>query len=404
MSLSPKQIEYLKNCNHRWNIKVGATGSGKSWLDYAVVIPQRMLAAHKEGANVLLGNTQGTIIRNIIEPMREIWGEHLVSALHSDNTVDLFGKSAYVLGADSRKHVARIQGMTIEYAYGDEMTTWDESVFQMLKSRLRCKHSVFDGTCNPDNPTHFLKQFIDSDFDIYCQTSVIDDNPFLPPEFVANLKQEYEGTVYYDRFILGKWTRAEGIIYDMFDRKKHVVASADRPYTVYYISMDYGTLNPTAMLLWGKFDGKWYQVDEYYYSGRDSNRQKTDEEYYSELVNLIGSRSIRAVIIDPSAASMIACIKRHGKFTVIPADNAVQDGIRDTATELNAGRLLICDRCKNTIAEYEAYSWDGKASAKGEDKPIKENDHAMDATRYFIHTIVKRPKAKVANRYMLGIY
>lgn len=404
MSLSPKQIEYLKNCDHRWNIKVGATGSGKSWLDYAVVIPQRMLAAHKEGANVLLGNTQGTIIRNIIEPMREIWGEHLVSALHSDNTVDLFGKSAYVLGADSRKHVARIQGMTIEYAYGDEMTTWDESVFQMLKSRLRCKHSVFDGTCNPDNPTHFLKQFIDSDFDIYCQTSVIDDNPFLPPEFVANLKQEYEGTVYYDRFILGKWTRAEGIIYDMFDRKKHVVTSADRPYTVYYISMDYGTLNPTAMLLWGKFDSKWYQVDEYYYSGRDSNRQKTDEEYYSELVNLIGSRSIRAVIIDPSAASMIACIKRHGKFTVIPADNAVQDGIRDTATELNAGRLLICDRCKNTIAEYEAYSWDGKASAKGEDKPIKENDHAMDATRYFIHTIVKRPKAKVANRYMLGIY
>lgn len=216
MALSTKQKEYLKNCNHRWNIKVGATGSGKSWLDYAVVIPKRIMALRGQGAAVLLGNTQGTLSRNILDPMREIWGETLVGTISSDNTAKLFGHKVHILGADNRKHVARLQGMTIEYAYGDEMTTWNEDVFQMLKSRLRCEHSYFDGTANPDNPQHFLKKFIDSDADVFCQTSTIDDNPFLPAQIVADLKKEYTGTVYYNRFILGQWAAAEGIIYRVF--------------------------------------------------------------------------------------------------------------------------------------------------------------------------------------------
>lgn len=159
--LSTKQKEYLASCSHRWNLKVGATGSGKSWLDYAVVIPQRLLALRGEGAAVMLGNTQGTISRNVLDPMREIWGEALVGTISSDNTARLFGRRVHILGADSKKHVARIQGMTIEYGYGDEMTTWDEDVFQMLKTRLRCPHSHFDGTANPDSQEHFLKKFID---------------------------------------------------------------------------------------------------------------------------------------------------------------------------------------------------------------------------------------------------
>lgn len=216
MALSNKQIEYLQRCNHRWNIKVGATGSGKSWLDYAVVIPKRLLALRGQGAAVLLGNTQGTLSRNILDPMREIWGPQLVGTISNDNTAQLFGKKVHVLGADNKKHVARLQGMTIEYGYGDEMTTWNEEVFQMLKSRLRCEHSFFDGTANPDNPQHFLKVFMDSDADVFYQTSTIDDNPFLPREFVENLKKEYAGTVYYNRFILGQWAAAEGIIYRAF--------------------------------------------------------------------------------------------------------------------------------------------------------------------------------------------
>lgn len=215
--LSTKQLEYLSQCNHRWNLKVGATGSGKSWLDYALVIPKRLLALRGEGAAVMLGNTQGTLSRNVLDPMREIWGEGLVGTISSDNTARLFGRRVHILGADSKKHVARIQGMTIEYGYGDEMTTWDEAVFQMLKTRLRCPHSHFDGTANPDSPQHFLKKFIDDPkVDVFCQTSTINDNPFLPTKFVNDLKHELAGTVYYNRFILGQWAAAGGIIYRPF--------------------------------------------------------------------------------------------------------------------------------------------------------------------------------------------
>ena len=219
MPLTEFQQEFLRNCSHRWNIKTGATRSGKTYLDCAVTIPQRILAARDEGLLVMLGNTLGTLERNVLEPMRALWGPELVGVVRtsaSGNIVQLFGRKVYVLGADNKKHIARIQGAAFEYAYGDEITTWDEGVFQMLKSRLSCPHSHFDGTCNPENPQHWFKKFLDSDADIYCQAYTIDDNPTLPPEFVAQLKKEYTGTVYYNRFILGQWAAAGGIIYQPF--------------------------------------------------------------------------------------------------------------------------------------------------------------------------------------------
>lgn len=214
MPLTKKQLEYLDHCDHRWNVKTGATGSGKSYLDIAVTIPKRILAAKDEGLFVLIGNTKGTLERNILSPMRDLYPE-LVGTISSDNTVKIFGKKCYALGADNKKHVARIQGATFEYCYGDEVTTWSEDVFQMLKSRLRCKHSHFDGTCNPDNPRHWFKAFLESDADIYQQAYVIDDG-VLPAEVVEQLKKEYAGTVYYDRFINGLWVAAEGAIYRTF--------------------------------------------------------------------------------------------------------------------------------------------------------------------------------------------
>ncbi len=219
MPLTEFQQEFLRNCSHRWNVKTGATRSGKTYLDCAVTIPKRICAARDEGLCVMLGNTLGTLERNVLEPMRALWGRELVGVVRtsaSGNIVQLFGRKVYVLGADNKKHIARIQGAAFEYAYGDEITTWDEGVFQMLKSRLSCPHSHFDGTCNPDNPQHWFKQFLDSDADIYCQAYTIDDNPTLPPEFVAQLKKEYAGTVYYNRFILGQWAAAGGIIYRPF--------------------------------------------------------------------------------------------------------------------------------------------------------------------------------------------
>lgn len=215
MPLTDKQREYLQNCSHRWNVKTGATGSGKSFVDYAVVIPKRILAARGEGLLVLMGNTRGTLERNILSPMRELWGPDLVGQIRSDNTVQLFGRKCYALGADNKKHVARIQGATFEYVYGDEVPTWSEDVFAMLKSRLRCEHSHFDGTGNPDNPQHWFKKFLDSSADLYQQSYTIDDG-CLPPAVVQQLKQEYAGTVYYSRFILGQWAAANGVIYRAF--------------------------------------------------------------------------------------------------------------------------------------------------------------------------------------------
>ena len=390
--LSSKQREYLANCNHRWNFKIGATGSGKSWLDYAVVIPKRLFALRGEGAAVMLGNTQGTLSRNVLDPMREIWGSVLVGTIGSDNTALLFGKKLYILGADNRKHVARLQGMTIEYAYGDEVTTWHEEVFQMLKSRLRCRHSFFDGTANPESPYHFLKAFLESKADVYCQTSTIDDNPFLPPEFVENLKQEYAGTVYYDRFVLGRWAAAGGLVYPFFsaDDPRYVVdgfapkhGSGGR----YFVSIDYGTYNPCSMGLWCVAGGVATRFRESYYDGRKNGRQRTDEEHYAELERLTSGVPVDSIIIDPSAASFIETIRRHGRYRVRQAENDVLNGIRVTACLLSAGKMQIDRSCKDSLREFGSYRWDEK---KHYDAVLKEYDHAMDDTRYFAATVLSK--------------
>jgi PBSX family phage terminase large subunit len=314
-----------------------------------------------------------------------------VSPIRSDNTATLFGEKVYCLGADNVRQVNRIRGASVIYCYGDEVTTWNEEVFTMLKSRLDKPDSIFDGTCNPEGPNHWFKRFIDSGADVYAQAYTIDDNPFLPAPFVAALKQEYSGTVFYDRYIRGLWVHAEGLIYpDAADGKCIVSFDHDRRYIQYAISMDYGTLNPCSMGLWGLSDGVWYRINEYYHDGRSTHKQLTDEEYYTELENLAGDLPITAVVIDPSAASFITLVRRRNRFRVRHANNAVLDGIRATAAAMQTGKVKICDNCVNTIAEFAAYRWDEESS---EDKPIKEHDHAMDDLRYFVMTMVHKNNA-----------
>lgn len=397
MPLTDKQKEYLANCDHRWNVKTGATGSGKSFVDMAVTIPQRIIRSRGEGLLVMMGNTRGTLERNILEPMRSIW-PNCVGNIRSDNTLAMFGKKVYALGADNKKHVARIQGATFEYVYGDEVTTWSEEVFQMLKSRLRCEHSHFDGTCNPDNPGHWFKEFLESGADIYQQSYVIDDG-VLPATVVEQLKQEYSGTVYYDRFILGKWTAATGIIYPMY--QDAIETAPDSEPSRYVLSLDYGTQNAFSAGLWGLYGDTWYRVKEYYYSGRETGVQKTDEEYardLDEFTNDIGNDTEKLrVIIDPSAASFITLLRKRGKYRVIPADNAVADGIRETATCMQRGKIKIDPCCKNWIKEAQGYVWD---ESSADDRPIKVNDHAMDDTRYFVKTMsLAKEKSKYVPIY-----
>lgn len=387
--LSTKQREYLAGCSHRWNIKTGATGSGKTYVDYLAVIPKRLLALRGQGAAVLLGNTQGTLVRNVLDPMREIWGGELVGTVSSDNTARLFGRRVHILGADSRKHVARLQGMTIEYAYGDEITTWHEDVFQMLKSRLRCPHSCFDGTCNPDSPEHWFKKFLDSDADIFCQNSTIDDG-VLPPEIVQQLKEEYAGTVFYDRFILGKWALASGLVYPFVANNpaayflRGSTAGMDGQF---WVSIDYGTHNPCSMGLWCVQRDRAVRIKERYYDSRKTRSQHTPEEDYAMLEDLARGYYIQAVVVDPAAAAFIETIRRHGRFLVRPAENDVINGIQTTAALLQSGRVLIHESCADTLREFKTYSWDDTAH---QDKVIKENDHAMDDIRYFCMTILAR--------------
>lgn len=212
------QQEYFRNATHRWNVKTGATRSGKTYMDY-YAIPKRIRSvAGREGAVLLLGHTQGTLLRNVIYPLQELWGNELVKPIRTtDNTAMLFGERCYCLGADKKTSVDKIRGMSVKYCYGDEVVTWSEPVFDMLKSRLDKPYSCFDGTCNPEGRQHWFKKFLDSDADIYCQKYTLDDNPTLDPNFVNALKTEYAGTIYYDRYVLGEWVNAEGIIYRRFN-------------------------------------------------------------------------------------------------------------------------------------------------------------------------------------------
>ena len=217
VNLTPKQIEYTQNATHRYNFKVGAVRSGKSYVDVNNVIPMRIIERRGlAGLNFIVGVSKSTIERNVLEPMRERFGERLISEISSNNTAKLFNETVYCLGAEKVSQVSKFRGASAKYIYGDETAEWNEEVFELLKSRLDKEYSCMDGAANPEFPQHWLKKFLDSDVDIYQQHYTIDDNLYLPKIVVDSLKREYAGTVYYDRYILGKWVRAEGAIYRKF--------------------------------------------------------------------------------------------------------------------------------------------------------------------------------------------
>lgn len=229
ITFSEKQQEYFDNAYHRWNFKTGATRSGKTFMDY-FLIPKRIFNVPEGGNIVIIGNSRQTIERNVIDPMKNGWGGDVIGDIQPKGAINLFGRKAWVFGADNKKSVDAIRGMSIDYCYGDEVATWHESVFDILKSRLDKETSRFDGTCNPERPQHWVKKFIDKkDIDVYSQAYTIDDNPFLADATKNDLKLEYRGTVLYDRYILGKWAAAEGSIYTPFanDTHRHYLNTGD---------------------------------------------------------------------------------------------------------------------------------------------------------------------------------
>ena len=391
--LTKRQNELLqlaKGGLKRINILHGSVRSGKTWISLVLwCIWIRNMPAG--GAYLMTAKTLTTLKRNCLDLLEELAGRRNFQYSVSGKEARLYGRKIYLEGAADSLAESKIRGMTLQGAYCDEVTLLDEEFFGMLLSRLSEPGARLFGTTNPEGPEHWFKRgYIDraDELDMLIFKFLIDDNTFLDPDYVASLKKEYTG-VFYKRFILGEWCSADGLVFPMFDPARHVCDEipAATGYAEYYISVDYGTMNPCSMGLWRLDEVRAVRLDERYYSGRKQKRLMTDEEYYLMLEGLAGNRDIRAVVVDPSAASFIETIRRHGRFSVRKANNNVLDGIRTVGSLLSGDRLLICRSCKDIIREFGAYMWDTKA---GEDAVIKENDHAMDDMRYFCSTIAAK--------------
>lgn len=382
-----RQKEFVRDLKQnrlkRINILDGSVRSGKTWI--SLVVWALWISTMPTGKKYLMvGKTLTTLKRNCLEPLMQLVGEDNFKFNTSSKTATLFGHKIDLEGANDAQSENKIRGLTLQGAYADEITLFPEDFFTMLLSRLSEKGAKFFGSTNPDSPSHWLKKkYLDraDELSLYRMCFVIDDNTFLDPEYIANIKTEYTG-VFYKRFILGMWCIAEGLVYQ-FDEEKHCTDEIPTR-GEYYLSVDYGTMNPFSVGLWSVNGDKAVRIKEYYYSGRETNIQKTDEQYADEIEELSKGYEIRKVIVDPSAASFIAELKKRG-FSVIKAKNDVIDGIRVTARFLEKGNIKIHRSCRASIDEFGLYSWNDKSTV---DAVIKDNDHAMDEIRYFCNTIM----------------
>lgn len=390
MAFSIKQTEFLYNATKRWNIKSGATRSGKTYLDY-FVIPKRIERVRNEdGLTVILGNTKGTLQRNIIEPLQRIWGTKYVSDIKSDNSAMMFGEKVFCLGADKISQVNRLRGSSIKYCYGDEVVTWHEDVFTMLKSRLDKSYSRFDGTCNPENPQHWFKKFLDSDADIYLQNYTIDDNPFLPEDVKDNLKREYYGTVFYDRYILGKWVNAEGLIYPLLadNPSRYIVKRSELPLLHdFNIGIDFGGNKSGHAIVLSAIgsDGRLYFLKSDYRKATGTKAEdvidwcvRKPEEYYREYPYFYN------LYPDSAEQTLKNSIASKSRFSVY---NSLKKPIIDRIRIMN--KLLATDRvkfvdgeCDELIKAFSEALWDSKSL---QDKRLDNgtfNNDIIDAAEY----------------------
>ena len=345
----------------------------------------------------ICGKTIGSLRRNVlaeilprIEKLGATWKER-----RSENLliVKFHGRENrfYVFGGRDESSASLIQGITFAGILMDEVALMPQSFVEQACARCSVAGSRLWFNCNPAGPTHwFYKSWIQEAEKRNCLRLhfTMEDNPSLSPQIRERYERLYTG-VFYRRFILGQWAQAEGRVYDFFEPEM-VRPVPKGAFQKWYVSCDYGTVNPTSMGLWGLQEGVWYRVKEFYFSSRAQQRQMTDEEYAGALANLVGDRKITAVIVDPSAASFIEVLRRKG-WAVQKADNDVLAGIRQTSDALKEGRIVICEGCSDCIREMDEYVWDLSSGAK--DRVKKEHDHAMDDMRYFVSTVLGRKDA-----------
>lgn len=374
------------------------------------------MANYSDQNFAMCGKTIGSFRRNVLMILKLMLRSRgfQVADHRADNLVEISRNGVtnhfYIFGGKDESSQDLIQGITLAGVFFDEVALMPESFVNQATGRCSVDGSKYWFNCNPDGPYHWFKlNWLDKakEKNLLVLHFTMEDNLSLSERIKERYRNMYTG-VFFKRYILGLWAMAEGIIYDMFSEDRHVKTILEYARQLIdggrYVSIDYGTQNATAFLLWNKGrDGKWYCIREYYYSGRDKGIQKTDAEYAEDLKKFLDGTPVKAVIVDPSAASFIAELNKHG-FTVIQADNAVEDGIRLVATLLNTERIAFSQSCKNTIMEFASYIWDPKAAERGEDKPIKQHDHAMDAVRYFCYTILNNKTVRFRKKSDYGLY
>lgn len=339
----------------------------------------------------LCGKTVTGLRRNVVTPLLSLLRE-LGFACHEQTSKNLLeiekgGRKNrfYFFGGKDESSAALIQGMTLAGVMLDEAALMPRSFCEQAIARCSVEGSRLWFNCNPEHPAHwFYKEWILKRAEKNCLYLHfrMQDNPSLSPAMLERYRSLYSGA-FYERFVEGKWVACDGLVYPFFDGS--YLYDVPRSFTRFIVSCDYGTVNPTSMGLWGQSDGAWYRIDEFYHSSKREGFQMTDEEYYRSLCTLIGDRTVDCVLVDPSAASFIECIRRHGEFAVRRADNDVLGGIRKTSDALKKREIRICRCCPDIIREFSLYRWDENARY---DAVKKENDHAMDDMRYFVSSIL----------------
>lgn len=350
------------------------------------------MCCHQGQQFALCGKTIISVRRNLIHgilPLLEKMGFHCEEKVSQNLIRVTLGNRSnifYLFGGKDEGAAALIQGITLAGVLLDEVALMPRSFVEQALARCSVEGSRLWFSCNPESPIHwFYQEWIlkAEEKNAYYLSFRMEDNPSLTAKVRERYEMMFQGA-FYQRFVLGEWVTAEGLVYDFFTQDM----VQEKPFGLlekYYVSCDYGTVNPTSMGVWGLKEGIWYRVEEYYYNSREKKRQKTDSEYADDLATLVAGIPLEEVIVDPSAASFITLLQRRG-FRVRKAKNQVLSGIRHTAELLKTGQIVLCQGCVQTIREMGLYRWDQKA--EGEDRVVKEHDHAMDEMRYFATTIL----------------
>lgn len=370
----------------------GAVRSGKT-LSMSISYVSWAMFSFQNTSFAICGKTIRSVKRNVVLPLlhslKEIGFE--VKDRLSSNFFEIWIENRkncfYLFGGKDESSAALIQGITLGGVLFDEAALMPRTFVEQAVARCSIENSKLWFNCNPEYPQHwFHTEWIQKSKEknlLYIHF-VMQDNPSLSAKMLKRYQSLYNGS-FYDRYILGKWTASEGLVYPFMSEKNMFCEIPAEPFEDYVISCDYGTVNPSSFGLWGLKENCWYRIKEYYYNSKKEGLSRTDEEHYQGLCELAGERTIRKIIVDPSAASFIQVIKRHGKFEVIPAKNHVLDGIRQVSSALKQGKIRICRNCSDSIREFGLYHWE----SSGNDAPIKEHDHAMDDIRYFVATFLE---------------